>query len=67
MRYRYSANIVNNNLPWPEVSFNTETQRIKDTEKKSPSEAQCLLNRQTRVFEIQKLSWVGLTFDGWLW
>ena len=36
IRYRYSANIVYNNFPWPEVCFNTETQRLKDTEEKLP-------------------------------
>jgi hypothetical protein len=36
-RYRYSANIVYNNFPWPDVGFNTETQRLKGTEETSLS------------------------------
>ena len=40
--YRYSANIVYNNFPWPDVGFNTETQRLEGTEEKSLSESQCL-------------------------
>ena len=40
--YRYSNDIVYNNFPWPEVGFNTETQRLKGTEEKSLSESQCL-------------------------
>ena len=40
--YRYSAAIVYNNFPWPDVGFNAETQRLKGTEEKSLSESQCL-------------------------
>ena len=43
--YRYSANIVYNNFPWPDVgeqSFNAEAQRGGEAEKESPSESQSL-------------------------